>query len=446
MVHSRFKNIEELKLNMKKALLYIDINEKNDRDIYEPTNYFNLKGHYRRLPSNSGNKLWLSAVEQYILQDEIEYEYLTEELTEEYINERYEYILFPTANLLDPRSEGLDLLEKYASSFEKIKIPIFVIGIGAQAMSYEDIDTISKKLVGSGTRFIKSVYETGGQFGVRGYFTKEVLDRLGFRDAKVIGCPSMYSMGRNLKITNTKTDVTDFRTVINGDTNLLASKYISDVFDKYKNTTYIDQETFSELLYDSFVEEKLLPLNSFGLLELVSRYSEEGLRLFAQDKVKLFYDIPIWKKYLVENNFSFSFGKRIHGNIISILCGIPAHIVCIDSRVREMAEFYNIPHSLNIEEDIDLYNLYLKTDYTEFNRTFESKYDNFKLFFEENGIANNIDDASAYLRKIESINYESPQYRNKMLKQEILQQLSKTGFTKVNIKLGKIMFKLKQYM
>lgn len=65
--------------------------------------------------------------------------------------------------------------------------------------------------------------------------------------------------------------------------------------------------------------------------------------MLSENKIKLFYDIPIWMKYLKDKQFNFSFGSRIHGSILPILCNIPALVDCIDSRTREICEFFEIP-------------------------------------------------------------------------------------------------------
>ena len=62
-------------------------------------------------------------------------------------------------------------------------------------------------------------------------------------------------------------------------------------------------------------------------------------------------------------DFNFACGSRIHGNIMPILMGIPAAICPIDSRTREMAEFFDIP--MITEKDLkkkSLYSIYLDTD------------------------------------------------------------------------------------
>ena len=108
--------------------------------------------------------------------------------------------------------------------------------------------------------------------------------------------------------------------------------------------------------------------------------------------------------YSLQNEgICFSLGTRIHGNIMAVLSGIPALIVNVDSRVKEMAEFYDIPNIeycdviKQIDKKEDLYKLYEKTDYTEFNQEYKEKYNAFNDFMIKKGIVKNMNTDNPYL-------------------------------------------------
>ena len=107
-------------------------------------------------------------------------------------------------------------------------------------------------------------------------------------------------------------------------------------------------------------------------------------------RILLFLDIPIWRKYLIEGKFNFSYGTRIHGNIISILSGIPALICACDSRTREMAEFFSIPIIMPENSEKTLEELYELADYRKFNSTFSKNFHLFEKFLKSNGLVKEI--------------------------------------------------------
>ena len=88
---------------------------------------------------------------------------------------------------------------------------------------------------------------------------------------------------------------------------------------------------------------------------------------------------------------------------MAILSGIPSVIVNVDSRVQEMAEFYNIPNidykdaRELVNQQNAIYTLYDKTDYSEFNKSFPEKYNGFKEFLNRCGIVKNINTNNRFL-------------------------------------------------
>ena len=75
-----------------------------------------------------------------------------------------------------------------ANFLQKNRLPCVIIGLGAQAPSYE-----SKVEMPEGTkRLMKIIAGRSTTLGVRGYFTASVLEEMGITNIRVIGCPAMY--------------------------------------------------------------------------------------------------------------------------------------------------------------------------------------------------------------------------------------------------------------
>ena len=101
--------------------------------------------------------------------------------------------------------------------------------------------------------------------------------------------------------------------------------------------------------------------------------------------------MPDWIDYLKLECFNFSCGSRIHGNIISILAGIPAAVCALDSRTREMAEFFDIPIITSRDlRNQDLLEIYNHISYDKFNATFSKKYEAYAQFLKSHGIVKDI--------------------------------------------------------
>ena len=139
----------------------------------------------------------------------------------DHINENYDMVICPQANLFNKYFNKTIL--SFISVFKNIKIPVYMIACGAQADSYDKLDELVEKIGDVTKELIETVYSTGGEFALRGNFTKEFFDRLGENTAVVTGCPSIYQMGRDLYVSNKKVGKEEFKPLFNG--NLVKETY-----------------------------------------------------------------------------------------------------------------------------------------------------------------------------------------------------------------------------
>ena len=115
----------------------------------------------------------------------------------------------------------------------------------------------------------------------------------------------------------------------------------------------------------------------------------------------MFADIPAWYYYLRNNGFQYSFGTRIHGGIMALLAGIPATVLAIDSRTREMADFFDIPYIEfrfdHVYSADDIYSSYERADYGKLNASFPDKFDRYERFLIEHKIVTKINEKNEFL-------------------------------------------------
>ena len=400
-----------------KVLIYYPPNKFGMSD-FRKTDYFTLSERAKKesdgkIP-NFGNKVWLQGILSEISDDGTTYEFGYDELSEDYINNNYDCVLLPMANCF--HLNWVQYMEKRTSHISKIKIPVYVIACGIQAKSYDEMDSLIESIREPATNFIKSVYNTGGEFALRGYFTAEFFEKLGFKNAVVTGCPSIFQMGRDLTISNEKVSKKDFVATINGTFKL-------PIPDKDINAAdFICQDVNGKLLYNPeyFASD---PFSFRRILKYIKRGDYCFVKAAANNRIKLFADTQQWMSYYVYNNVSFSFGSRIHGTIIPILSGVPSLCYTMDARTREMTEFFDIPHiipSSNIQKK-DLYEWYCETDYSTFNANFAKRYDDFEKFLQKCGLVKKINPNNPFMQKTAD-GFEYPEIVNI----EHLKKLKKT--------------------
>jgi|GEM_PF-1821056 len=384
---------------VRRILINVDINEI-EYGLFDNTDYSTL---YKRLVDerngncpNWGNKVWFEGIVSEITTPHISYEFKTKDMTAAEINEKYDGVLMPCANIFSV--EFMKDMVELTAFFKQLSIPVYVISCGLQLDKPENMDTLITRIRKESVEFIDTVYKTGGEFCLRGYVTKEFFDKLGFHDAVVAGCPSLFQMGRNLAVTKQNVARSEFKAVINSQNYHLNTRFYHDIFHNYPDSIYIDQDHYYRYLY----QPDYFDNSSYSTKENIMRIKDKGLlglKLVANNKLFMFADIPNWIKFLELNPYTFSFGARIHGNITSILSGIPAMVHICDCRTQEIAEYYNIPTitDADLKKEKDIWDIYEKLDYTEFNRTYPAKFDAFENFLRKCDLVENINQDNIFI-------------------------------------------------
>lgn len=374
---------------MRRVLIWKPLSPGSEYDIYRSIDCASqYEFSLREGTFNVGNRLWLQGIMTAIDSGENHYEFLPAGISADKVNEQFDFIILPMANIFNVHF--VHHLESMADTFEQIRIPIYVIACGAQAESYDRLEALVEKIGVSARRFIRAIYNTGGEFALRGEFTKRFFDRLGFHSAVVTGCPSLYQFGRDFCIPGTDRS-TELHPVFNGQITMLEK-----LLPAYPESSYMDQDAFLRELYAKRTGDP-------GFREVFAffcNYEPYAAELLAHDRIKLIPDMNNWRRYLMESRANFAFGSRIHGNIISLLSEIPATVVAIDTRTAEMADFFDIPYIMHQPGHVytreELETAYAQADYSAFNRNYQNKYSIYADFLISRGIVSKVNQVSPF--------------------------------------------------
>lgn len=386
-----------------RILILREISQNSIDDIYSVTDYsrYEYTG-----AANVGNKLWFSGLVSTVSTDDNQITFLTSDMSSDYINENFDLCIKPEANIFSPHF--IRYMDWHVERFKGVRIPIYVIACGAQAESYDKLDELVNSIREPATKFIKSVYATGGEFALRGWFTYELFSKLGFPNAVVTGCPSLYQVESTLRVEKSHLTRFELKPALNGEIPL-CKKALAD----YKDSEFFDQGIYYGALFEP-------NWKSGGVLKYIKKYGAESLNLIKTGRMNLFIDMPDWIDYLKLGGFNFSCGSRIHGNIISILAGVPAAVCALDSRTREMAEFFDIPIIKKTDMcNKDLFKIYEEISYEKFNETFSDKYEVYRQFLISHGIVKDINPNGVLLES---------RVKNDTSRQAVIEQQKKDSF------------------
>jgi hypothetical protein len=320
------------------------------------------------------------------------------------VNEQFDAVVLPMANAF--RSSFLPHLNLLTNLINSLTIPVIVVGVGCQFSDGTDpVYAASHDPEGAAsvTAFMKAVLNRSSKVGVRGDITRAYLQALGFGDSdvEVIGCPSIYDKGPDLRVERridhlTKDSLLSFNMTsgIPG-----AGAFVQRVMRQYPRSEYVGQ-----------LKTELALLLWGESIPRVDRrlVSHPGHPLYREDRVRFFIDQPTWTRYFESREFSV--GTRIHGTISAVLGGASAVIFDWDSRTTELADYHQLPRQTihSLDEITDLAKVYERLDLGPLNRAVTENFRRYTTFLEANGLRHIWQPGQAnpdYSRRIEKALY-----------------------------------------
>jgi hypothetical protein len=294
------------------------------------------------------------------------------------VNAEFDAYVIPLANAF--RKTFAVPLMRMTSLIERLRIPVVVLGVGAQSKVDYDLALLAP-LDRSVRRFVSAVLDRSPSIGVRGELTASYLEHLGFRDVEVIGCPSMFLDGPRLAVEKRLPALEPSSRVV-----MNISPYVKAMgpivrahVERYPNLSYIaqDRETLALLLWGESPDEARIPA------DVPIHLSHP---LLAGDRTRLYVDPWPWRTDLRAADFAF--GTRIHGNITALLAGTPAYVFAHDSRTLELARYYEIPHRLmrDVPPDVDAADLYAEADYGPMLAGHAGRFERFATYLARHGL------------------------------------------------------------
>lgn len=304
-------------------------------------------------------------------------------------NEKYDAFVLPLANAFRPSFEGS--LKALTYFIEKLKIPTIMLSGGAQSGPDGTFSNLLP-MKDTVTRFCRAVLKTSSAITVRGEKTAEYIRSLGFNEVQAIGCPSMTLRGPNHRIER-PTNVQSLAYNIESSKDICAA--VVDDAEKHYQSVYYPQDIAT-------LEMMLWGVNRYSVkrdarLPLRSSHDE-----FASMRAEYHIEPYAWMASVRRRDFSF--GPRIHGNVIAINSGTPAVVLAHDSRTEELADYHGIPYfrpsELSELKSVD--QVLERADYRKFNDGQAERVKKVINFLHENGLKTIYDaDQSAALQSYE---------------------------------------------
>lgn len=331
--------------------------------------------------ANSGNVIFTETLKnQLVYEKEI---WLNANALKEVTNPA---VIIPAANFIIQGNDSL--MQALIRFLEQTDCPVTMAGLGAQASG----DVLPAELVAglseTHIRAFKMLSERAVSIGVRGEYTAECLNQMGIHNMKIIGCPSFYfrrqKHSHRLKIPSL--DRVQM-TITPGRSEEIRILELG----MQMNASWLMQ-MMSEEPELAFGESEWTPETQARVKAFIERYfqgvdvSEQELWKYMQDKSRIFFDKKTWNQFYDEEDITFAFGSRFHGNMAAFQNGVPALWIVHDIRTKELVKTLHLPHIdyQRLMEILYPEELLVYCDYSDYEMNYGRLHDRYVDFLREN--------------------------------------------------------------
>jgi hypothetical protein len=311
------------------------------------------------------------------------------------------YLVFPAANHLRAGADWSGL----CSFFENLKIPLVLIGLGAQADSSLNIEETARNLIqdSSCKRLIDVLKSKAALITVRGKFTADLCKILDIPNVEILGCPSLMlnpnaNAGQQIaeKISHLETNQHVKMALTAAAPFEIRGSHKNDLekilfrITKRQNGLYVQQSGGDSCI--AIAGRRFGQLSVGGLKSirdiLAPDLSLDEFLDYHKDKGRVFTSAEQWIESL--KPFDLCFGTRLHGNMAAIAGGTPGCVIHHDSRTEELAQEMQLPQirAEEISESESMATLLTKIqfDANAFDRSRTEKARKYKQLFDGLGI------------------------------------------------------------
>lgn len=233
--------------------------------------------------------------------------------------------------------------------FAQLTVDLVILGLGAQS----DVAGTFPELPDTALEWVRRIVERAPgdapNLGVRGAFTKSVLERHGLAEhAEIIGCPSLFinpdprlgrEVAKNVRFPGRVGVVAGheaWRHLAHIEASL--ARLVEETGGSYIGQHGLNMMKLTRGEAAELAEEDLEALRDYvspdmGFAEFIRWTQRHG---------RVFFDVPEWMEHC--RGCDFVIGSRIHGTVVALQAGTPAVCIVHDSRTLELCETMRIPH------------------------------------------------------------------------------------------------------
>lgn len=308
------------------------------------------------------------------------------------LNAEYDYVFLRGSNYVHAEMDWVQAPDV----LRRLKIPVIAFGIGAQA-------PVSGKLeLSEATKTVlKLIGDSTASLGVRGTYSAEVLNDLGIKNVRIIGCPTAFrnnnpnlairlpaleqvkKAGITLRREVSKTYAQDIQRYLTFHRDLVKA-----MADRFEVTLMSQGEAEEKKLALGTPEQKAAAMAALkDNAWATSWYLDEQVAGLYQSR--MFYSDVVAEYERLVRGLDLVLGYRLHGNLMALANGTPSIYFTYDSRTVEFADTFKIP-SVDVfsGQEFRLEDYWDQARFDRFNTAYAQVYGQMRDFLVENGVDN----------------------------------------------------------
>ncbi|WP_273793100.1 polysaccharide pyruvyl transferase family protein [Brucella anthropi] len=308
------------------------------------------------------------------------------------LREEYDYVILRGSNYINKDMNWRDTIPV----LQRLKLPVIAFGVGAQAPVRGEIQLSEETKA-----VLRIIADSTTSIGVRGAYTAQVLNDIGIRNVRIVGCPTAFRRNnQHLRIKLPPLENVDHVGVtVRREVSPAYAQDIEQYLTRHRDLIKSMAERFDvTLMAQGEIEEKKMVLGTAEQKEeavtalknhrwTADWYFDETIENLYRHR--MFYsDVVADYEELVRSQ-QLVLGYRLHGNLMALANGVPSIYFTYDSRTAEFAETYKIPsYDVFCERPFQLEDYWDQSLFDKYNRAWFETYAEMKQFLDENGVDN----------------------------------------------------------
>lgn len=308
------------------------------------------------------------------------------------LREEYDYVILRGSNYINKDMNWRDTIPV----LQRLKLPVIAFGVGAQAPVRGEIQLSEETKA-----VLRIIADSTTSIGVRGAYTAQVLNDIGIRNVRIVGCPTAFRRNnQHLRIKLPPLEnVAQVGVTVRREVSPAYAQDIEQYLTRHRNLIKSMAERFDvTLMAQGEIDEKKMVFGTAeqkeGAIAALKNhrwtadwYFDETIenlyrhRMFYSDVVADYEEL-VRRQQLV-------LGYRLHGNLMALANGVPSIYFTYDSRTAEFAETYKIPsYDVFSDKPFQLEDYWDQSLFDKYNRAWFETYAEMKQFLDENGVDN----------------------------------------------------------